>query len=86
MRDGNGVGTGIAYVTFVNKEDVEKGIDFNGGKMKGRIIRTTAYHKNHDKMEEKKKQLIEKKKALKKEKKRKAEDDGEEKKKKKSKK
>ena len=65
-----GLGTGVGYVTFVNREDVVKGLDMIGDRFKGRLLRIQPCHKNEQKRVERKKEWIEKKVALKKEKKR----------------
>ena len=65
-----GMGKGIGYVTFVNKEDVVKGLNMIGDEFKGRLLRIEPCHKNQQKRIERKNQWIEKKAAMKKEKKR----------------
>ncbi|KAL7718779.1 RNA recognition motif containing protein [Entamoeba marina] len=59
VRDNNtGTGRGIAYVTFKEKEDVQKGLDFVGNKIKGRLVRVSPCYKNYEKIKEKKEQRL----------------------------
>ncbi|ELP94924.1 nucleolar protein, putative [Entamoeba invadens IP1] len=62
--------SGFGFVTFENKEDVEKVYGFNGDTLLNRTIRFGPYHKDQNKYLDKKKERVEKIRAAKREKKR----------------
>ncbi|EKE38119.1 hypothetical protein ENUP19_0328G0029 [Entamoeba nuttalli] len=66
----SGMGRGIGFVTFTNKEDVQKGLNMVGEKIKGRQIRVEPCYKNYDKIKQKKAERITKALEMKKERKR----------------
>ncbi|BFU23934.1 RNA recognition motif domain-containing protein [Entamoeba histolytica HM-1:IMSS-B] len=66
----SGMGRGIGFVTFTNKEDVQKGLNMVGEKVKGRQIRVEPCYKNYDKIKQKKAERITKALEMKKERKR----------------
>ncbi|EDR29480.1 nucleolar protein, putative [Entamoeba dispar SAW760] len=66
----SGMGRGIGFVTFTNKEDVQKGLNMVGEKIKGRQIRVEPCYKNYDKIKQKKAERIAKALEMKKERKR----------------